>query len=268
MQIEIFKVIILKQIFKVEKRYVAFCDVIGFKNLIFSENLINVANKYNNLIQDAYKIASKISMPKIKHFKEYKLNYTIFSDALFAWSESFSEQVVDIWKYDHSFLNLISLLFKIGFKYNLPFRIGIAYGDCIIDPDKNIYMGIPLINAYETEGVQNWIGIGCHPSCLDSPIKSNLCFTTTDGITQGPIIPYRVPLNKHGNLALDYTLDWPRWIENKEEIEVYIKSKIKETECEHYILRWKRCLDYFRQRYNDLRDVRDSFIGGYYHSPV
>ncbi len=259
---------ILKEIPNAEERYVAFCDVIGFKKIIFTEELRNVAIRYNNLIQEAQTIASNISIPKQNYFKEYKLNYTIFSDTLFAWSESYSKEVDDIWKYDHSFLYLVSLIFHIGFKYNLPFRIGIAYCDCVIHPDKNLYLGVPLINAYQTECIQKWIGIGCHNSCIESPIRSKLCFTTTNGNSQGLMIPYKVPIKNQCKLSLNYTLDWPKQIDDKDTLEEFIKSKINETRNIKYKLRWRRCLDYFRQRYRVLKDEGDSFIGGNYHSPI
>lgn len=257
----------MKQKHKAENRYVAFCDVLGFKNVVISEELSIVANRYSNLILEAYNIASMVTIPKLDYFKDYKLNFAIFSDTIFAWSESFSNEYDDISKYDHTFLNLISLLFSVGLKHNLPFRIGIAYGECIIQPENNLYLGMPLINAYQTEGVQEWIGIGCHPSCLESPINSQLCFTTSDGIEQGLLIPYKVPIKDQCNLVLNYTLDWPRWIENREKLVKIIKLKIKETKKMKYILKWKRCLEYFEHRYDQLKDTRDSFVGGSYQSP-
>ncbi len=255
--------------FKSESRYIAFCDVIGFKNLIMSEKLIKIANNYNKLIQEVHKIATEVSIPKLNYFKDYKLKSAIFSDTILVWSDIFNNTVDNIWKYDHYFLNMISLLFNVGIKYDLPLRIGIAYGDCIIEPEKQLYLGLPLINAYYTESEQEWIGIGCHPSCLESPIKSKLCFSTLEGIQLGPLICYEVPIKRNSSFSIKYTLNWPKWFSNiqKEKIKDYFESKTEATENEKYNLKWKLTLDYFKHRSNELKDSSTSFIGGQYHPP-
>ncbi len=234
-----------------------------------SEKLIKIANNYNKLIQEVHKMATEVSIPKLNYFKDYKLNSAIFSDTILVWSDIFNKIDDDIWKYDHSFLNMVSLLFNVGIKYDLPFRIGIAYGECIIEPENKLYLGLPLINAYYTEGEQEWIGIGCHPSCLESPIKSNLCFSTSDGIQLGPLIRYKVPIKKKCDFSVKYTLNWTKWFSNiqREEIEDYIESKIETTENKKYILKWKNTLNYFKYRSNELKDSSTSFIGGHYYPP-
>jgi len=255
--------------FKLETRYIAFCDVIGFKNLIMSEKLVKIANNYNKLILEVKKIASRVSIPELNYFKDYELNNAIFSDTILVWSDVFNKTFDNIWKYDHYFLNMVSLLFNVGIKYDLPLRIGIAYGECIIEPEKNIFLGLPLINAYYTEGEQEWIGIGCHPSCLESPIKSKLCFSTQEGIQLGPLIYYPVPIKNRCNFSINYTLNWINWFSDiqKEKVEDYIKFKIVNTEKKNNNLKWKHTLDYFKHRANKLKNIPNSFIGGYYHPP-
>lgn len=253
--------------FKIQSRYVAFCDVIGFKKIIMTEKLLDVVNRYNSLIEDAKRIAESVSIPNLNHFHEYNLSYTIFSDSIFAWSDSFSNQVDDIWKYDNSFLHMVSILFGLGLQYNLPFRIGIAYGECIINPEKNIFLGIPLIEAYETEGEQEWIGIACHQSCLNSPISQNLCFTTTEGISCGAIIPYNVPYKPKSIRSSKYTLDWPKWINNSEGVEKFIENRILTSKKEKYQRKWEKTLDFYTERCKELRIINKLFIGGNYHSP-
>jgi len=103
---------------KPEKRYVAFCDVIGFENLIKSQKLILIVNNYFNLILEVHKIASKITIPKLDYFKDYKLKNAIFSDSILVWSESFSKSLDDIWKYDHSFLKIMNFKYT---KFKLLF---------------------------------------------------------------------------------------------------------------------------------------------------
>ncbi len=255
--------------FKVENRYVAFCDVLGFSNLVETNELKEIAYKYNELILKLHRIAINIKISTINYFKDYKLNYAIFSDSIFAWSESFSTPYEDIWKYDHTFLNMIELLFCIGIKSDFPLRIGVAYGECIIDQEKNLYLGIPLINAYLTECVQEWVGIGCHKSCLESPIKSKLCYSTTDGNELGTLIPYDVPVKDQSSVQLNYTLDWPKRILKKERptISDLIRRNIAETEEENIIIKWNQTLEYLNVRSEELKFFDDSFVGGDYYSP-
>ncbi len=231
--------------------------------------LKEIAYNYHELIRKLHRIAINIKISSINYFKDYKLNYTIFSDSIFAWSESFSYPVDDIWKYDHTFLNMLELLFCIGINNSFPLRIGVAYGECIIEQDKNLYLGIPLINAYQTEGIQEWVGIGCHTSCLESPIKSKLCYSTTDGNELGTIIPYKVPVKDHSIIPLKYTLDWPKRIQKKERPAVFdlIRNNIANSKEEDIINKWNGTLEFLNIRSKELKYYDDSFIGGEYYTP-
>jgi hypothetical protein len=48
---------------------------------------------------------------------------------------------------------------------SLPLRIGIAFGECTIDPENDIYIGQPIVDAHRIEQRQEWIGGAFHPSC-------------------------------------------------------------------------------------------------------
>ena len=69
--------------------------------------------------------------------------------------------------------------------------------------------------------------------------------------------------------SIKYTLNWTKWISNiqKEKIKDYIESKIETIEKKIDTLKWKRTLDYFKLRSNELKDISTSFVGGNYYPP-
>jgi hypothetical protein len=151
----------------IEKRAIAFCDILGFKDKIFRENLRDFSEKYEKAI--------KISNDLLKPFKSQKdaprlfpkhdLNKpwcekNIFSDAIILISHSSSEEdilklMVYTWRLSQAFLSM-----------GLPFRGGIVYDDMYFNKVSGIVLGKALTLAYELEQAQDWIGVSIDNSVL------------------------------------------------------------------------------------------------------
>ena len=87
---------------------------------------------------------------------------------------------------------------------SMPLRAGLAFGDCVIDPANELYVGQPIIDAYHTEQAQEWVGGAFHPSCWRRPgLRDVLC----RGYERSAV-KYAVPV-KAGAEPLDYALNWP-----------------------------------------------------------
>ena len=147
-------------------RLVALCDILGFKELIRLHSLSWVHGNYKKLIDHA--------RLQIRHGKEVAaeyavkeaFDYTIFSDSLIIWSAdlhihpSTSEEELELQKKYIDFLMTVKSLVAASTYCKMPLRAGVAIGACIIDKRRKIYIGQPIIDAYQTESVQDWIGIG------------------------------------------------------------------------------------------------------------
>jgi hypothetical protein len=87
---------------------------------------------------------------------------------------------------------------------SMPLRAGLAFGDCVIDPANELYVGQPIIDAYHTEQSQEWVGGAFHPSCWRRPgLRDALCRGY-----EGSAVQYAVPV-KAGAEPLEYALNWP-----------------------------------------------------------
>jgi hypothetical protein len=112
---------------------------------------------------------------------------------------------------------------------------------------KNIYLGVPIVDAHETETVQNWVGFACHDSCSNMPSSEvQSAFESTSTI----LIDYDVPVKEDCHkIHLKKTLNWPsycgtRW-EKIEDILVNNATQLKEMSHRQ---KWSNTLEFFRWR--------------------
>ncbi|MEM7087148.1 MAG: hypothetical protein AAF489_13255 [Bacteroidota bacterium] len=116
-----------------QNRIIAFVDVLGFKNLVFS-NSNKKLNQYFNVIINDFKVDAK----------KYSLKYLLISDAI----------VVSVKNTEESFKAIVSILSKLQTKlllHGILIRGGISFGDLYINRTQNIVVGAGMINAYQLE---------------------------------------------------------------------------------------------------------------------
>jgi len=92
-----------------------------------------------------------------------------------------------------------------------PLRGAIAYGECVMDRNTRTFIGQPIIDAYELEESQKWIGTAFHESVVNhSSLKK--------GILQlDEVIQYNIPV-KAGIKSTSYALNWYAYGSNSEAI--------------------------------------------------
>lgn len=118
---------------KYQNNIVAFLDVLGFSNLVFSSNTKSI-EEYFEYIQADFKNQS------VKH--DFK--YLLISDSI----------VISCDNTELNFRSLVKILSRIQSKLlskQILIRGGISYGDLYINKTKNIVVGPALINAYNLE---------------------------------------------------------------------------------------------------------------------
>jgi hypothetical protein len=64
----------------------------------------------------------------------------------------------------HMFYTMLRSLMMVSIEMRIPLRGATAYGEIVSDEEKRIILGQPIIDAYELEKRQEWIGIIFHPS--------------------------------------------------------------------------------------------------------
>jgi hypothetical protein len=79
-------------------------------------------------------------------------------------------------------------------------RGAIAFGDTIIDPPTNTFLGQPIVDAHLAETAQEWVGLGVHPTAVDGVRRCE------------SVVEYKVPL-KAGTPELTHAITWHHYLQ-------------------------------------------------------
>lgn len=130
------------------ERYVAFLDIMGFKEMV-------IRNTHNNIylkLKDISEMGSFIG----EIIKEVYV--TIFSDSIILFSKDNSEKSFK--EITKAALVLLAKSIKLG----LGIKGGLAKGIITVDRNNQIYFGQPIIDAYMLEEDLNYYGLVVHHS--------------------------------------------------------------------------------------------------------
>lgn len=198
---------------KLKKTFVAFLDILGFKDLVKNNDTETLFSIYNKSIVslNAFLKTEWNSKERPQHVADPIIKTFIVSDSIIIYSEKNDiGSFLKIVAYIHS---LISNLIIEG----LPVRGALSFGDFIdfSSPGQNILLGKSIVKSYELETRQQWAGCIIDDSCFE-----HFGFD----INHDPIHPYlkewpfflkyNVPL-KNGNgdsvTGSHFVINWPQW---------------------------------------------------------
>lgn len=192
---------------EIRHRTVALFDVLGFKDLVRDTPLHELANRYGRVAE----YAAATNRPQIKNDpdslfpkhpadKPWCIQY-IFSDSVILVADDSSVE---------STLRLLVYSWRL-FQYFLvagfPLRGGVAHGEMAIDPGARMLLGRALVDAYELESSQAWVGAAiddsvfeAHPS-LKEAVNSNDHFL--GDVFRREKVPFKSEVSRHL-----HTLNW------------------------------------------------------------
>jgi len=178
--------------------YIVTLDVLGFKHLIDKRPLDEIVKMYKDLIEIGTPIKFRISKESSKTnnsaTEDIILEHTVFSDSMIIWTEPTKNNI-------NYFGYFLSLLVGHSIVKQLPLRFGIAYGECEMDISAQMFVGKPIIDAYQTESNQEWIGGAFHTSCYSAPY-----FELMKGLNFA--FPYDVPIKEEKEPKLEFAVNW------------------------------------------------------------
>lgn len=253
---------------RAQRRFIALCDVLGFTRLVEQSHLSSLAEKYDAMLREA-----KASCIMVKTYpsrtpsipKRYRAGSAVFSDSILLWTDSArDDRKGDAHKSD-SFFAYVAGVFAIALKMRFPLRIGIAYGQCVINPAAGLFLGRPIIDAYRTQQAQDWVGVACHPSCFDSPEGGDLCPTLKDGWQPGPLVEYDIPIKSEfeADMNLTHSIDWPFWGSSEwgglVSLEELLRRKTREYQETPFGSRWESALRYLEFRLSKWKSIDLTF---------
>ncbi len=195
----------------ITNRTVAFFDVLGFKELIASMSLVDLADKYESMIKSTEAMNRRFKIDQVGKeiptwFPDHPINDPwckryIFSDSIILISVADDEM---------SFLKLIMYARKLLqslIAMGLPARGAITFGELFENPDLNFVLGKALTHAYELEQRQQWIGVAIDDKLEQQFPKIFSLIERESGVLSDAFLKYLVPF-KDGSSKKMHTLNW------------------------------------------------------------
>lgn len=206
-------------------KFIAFLDILGFKDLVENNSAEALADIYKEALLFGYQRSIE-GLEELPEFKdpEDEIKSIIISDSILFWSvnDNFN-----------SFIKLIIIIE--GFIYasiykGIPLRGSIEYDELIeVNPthiSKNlsnstpIILGRSIVKAYSKENKQNWAGCTVANECIErfetlyaeSDVEERIGIHTL--VEYGYLIKYKVPY-KNGAITEEFVINWPKMLDTK-----------------------------------------------------
>jgi hypothetical protein len=198
--------------------YVAFLDILGFKQLILNRPLETIVESVERLWPQILRVSASLGDMEVGPRGDYivkeakrPVSYVMFSDSIIFYAEDDPHSV----KVPENFLSLVwclSLALALGFSGKLPLRGALSYGEFYGDPDKSIFVGRALVEAYDYERRQEWSGVSFCPSLVDEMARREV-----DMLRIPCVSKYAVPF-KNGRQEIP-AINWTPIISNPASLE-------------------------------------------------
>ena len=177
-----------------QRAFVALYDVLGFTSRMRLKGLDQVRVGYRKLTRTKLDVAGLVPVFSGLGGQYRRLASTIFSDTVLLWCD-------DNWEAVQTLITGAANLIATAVDMGWPLRGGLAYGDCVLDRQSRTFIGEPIIDAYEAEQSQLWIGAALTRSLTNHPLLGERIRALED------VVQYRVP-TKESNAPLDYAVHW------------------------------------------------------------
>lgn len=183
---------------------VAVCDILGFGSYVKRSSLDCIINDSLSWFSKAmYQLLNKSEFPEHQvTLKELQSNPQLgmawFSDTILVYTRHDDDKCLC------SLLQFLSfLLFETMYVSEVRIRCGVSYGEAFIDPENSLFVGLPIVNAYQLERKQQWSG----GALTNEAVQRIPEFARNGKFTDWPVIPYHVPV-KEGQMLNTLAIDW------------------------------------------------------------
>ncbi len=195
------------------ERFVAFLDIMGFKDMVLRKPHYEV-NKLLESLQPDIRNIEHTAIIGMKMRKGQKSIEEQVQTRRVIRPVSFSDSIILI-SVDNSFLSAVNILLNTGWIFQeaitkgLPMKGAIAYGEMTVDIENSLYFGKPLIDAYELHKEFQIYGVGFHHTAQErfDLEKEELLY----GLVAED---YSVPIQSRK--TTHHLLDWTMFCENPE----------------------------------------------------
>jgi hypothetical protein len=193
------------------ERFVAFLDIMGFRDRVFREThedigkmLESLRRRIESIEKQAKNILDDNKAGKFGNFTPSYVYPISFSDSIILFSNDNS-----IFSAGSILINVAVILYE-AILAEIPIKGAIAYGEQTADLDKSIFFGKPLIDAFELQNELQLYDVILHHTTEKQLLNLNQKETKVVSIfSTGVINRYQVPM-KSGKI-FHYMLDWTGW---------------------------------------------------------
>ncbi|WP_294218187.1 hypothetical protein [uncultured Chryseobacterium sp.] len=161
------------------KRFVAFLDILGFKELVLRsthEEIYNKLSEISNLKDD---ISPKILDSSFSNENTKPIEIITFSDSIIIFSKNDSLESFKV------FIEALNWVFSRIIENKIAIKGAFAHGEISVDIKKQIYFGQALIDAYLLQEDVDYLGVVAHHS-IDNFISLNKLSDLSDLLIEMP----------------------------------------------------------------------------------
>ena len=174
---------------------IAMFDVLGFKSRLEKYGLNTICERYEQLTEKATLLNGGVMGGYGGMVMIGRAYASHFSDTILFWIPCEGRDLAMV----HPFLVACNEMICGGLECGLPLRGALSIGECVMDKDKDIYLGGPIVEAALVERAQVLIGASFGTSLSESRFPADIML---------PYKSHRKPGKE--NLIDGATLDWPR----------------------------------------------------------
>jgi hypothetical protein len=222
----------------VNHHYVAMCDVLGYRELLKVHGIDWLAGRYSALEEH------------VRLLFQWEVKAHLFSDTILVYSEPLDrflslddKELRRLLMYQRTtgFLGATAALFTTGLTLGVPLRVGIAFGPAVLEPSRQLFLGAPVVDAYEVEASQDWIGIGIDPRTFRWAEQA-----VADG-DFWRLMRWEVPVKpdaKHRDLY--WSVNWSTLGLGREALSTTLDTYLERFASTKYADRWDRTTSFYR----------------------
>jgi hypothetical protein len=205
-------------------RFVAFFDILGFKDRVMRESHDQIYKDLAKIQIDENALREIISNEN----KKFGIHVVKFSDSIIVFSENDTVENFIV------FLIAARVLFCSFLTKKFLIKGGMAYGNISLDKKNQLYFGQPIIDAYLLEEDVNYIGVIIHNSIEEFKHKNIKEDNKYCSILKQLIFEGQSPL-KSGNIT-HFNLNWfSQLIGNKLNEDKDVKTEVITRLKEFYL---------------------------------
>lgn len=214
------------------KRYFAFLDILGFRELVRNNNHSVLIELYKRIVNYQVEFYSKYSAEKAesekKRLREYYdptgLRLVNISDSIMLWTDNSKLSSL------YEIVSAVKMIMSISMSAGIPLRGAIVKGDVeIFENEQSLSMvGRGLVDAYEMESIQQWSGCVIEESIFKwlnsinrvvANKKTNISLEKADWLVRRHSVPF-----KKGKEEFTRDLFAVNWAEGSNQTEEDIRN--------------------------------------------